>query len=65
MPRKTDADNDQKPDSVLDLLNTKVQRTTVPCDFLVVTPRVLRRQKSNLGLIYRQILEEGREVYAA
>ncbi len=58
-------DDSQEPDSVLDLLNTRVQRSTIPCDFLVVTPQVLRRQRSNPGLIYRQILEEGREVYAA
>ena len=58
-------DDSQQPSSVLDLLNTRVQRSAIPCDFLVVTPQVLRRQRSNPGLIYRQILEEGREVYAA
>jgi hypothetical protein len=34
-------------------------------DVLVATPSVLERHRDNPGLIYRTILEEGREVYAA
>lgn len=36
-----------------------------PFDILVATPRDLDRHKDNIGLIYRTILLEGREVYAA
>ena len=34
-------------------------------DILVVTPAVPERHKDNRGLIYRTILAEGREIYAA
>lgn len=34
-------------------------------DFLVTTPSVLERHRDNPGLIYREILKTGREVYAA
>jgi predicted nucleotidyltransferase len=37
----------------------------IPFDILVTTPRDLDRHKDNIGLIYRTILLEGREVYAA
>ncbi|MGH8568635.1 MAG: nucleotidyltransferase domain-containing protein [Gammaproteobacteria bacterium] len=37
----------------------------VPFDIVVATPRDLDRYKDNIGLIYRTILLEGREVYAA
>ncbi len=37
----------------------------VPFDILVATPDDLRKHKDNIGLIYRTILREGREVYAA
>ena len=33
-------------------------------DFLVATPSVLERHRNNRGLIYREILRTGREVYA-
>ncbi len=36
-----------------------------PVDILVATPTVLERHKDNRGLIYRTILAEGREIYAA
>lgn len=36
-----------------------------PFDILVATPEDLERHKTNLGLIYREILAEGKEVYAA
>jgi predicted nucleotidyltransferase len=34
-------------------------------DILVATPRDLQEQADNIGLIYRTVLREGREVYAA
>ena len=37
----------------------------IPFDILVATPRDLDTHKDNIGLIYRTILLEGREVYAA
>ena len=36
-----------------------------PVDILVTTPDVLEQHKNNIGLIYRTVLAEGREVYAA
>ena len=57
-------DDSQQSDAVLDLLNTRVSRDQVPCDFLVATASTLRRQRQNPGLIYRTILKEGRVVYA-
>jgi len=37
----------------------------VPFDILVATPGDLERYKNKIGLVYRTILQEGREVYAA
>ena len=34
-------------------------------DFLVATPSDLERNRDNIGLVYRTILKEGRELYAA
>ena len=34
-------------------------------DFLVATPSDLERNRDNIGLVYRTILQEGRELYAA
>jgi len=34
-------------------------------DVLVTTPSLLEKHKDNIGLIYRTILAEGRELYAA
>lgn len=48
-----------------DRLNLGVRARPMPCDFVVVTPSILRRHRRNPGLVYGQILEEGREVYAA
>lgn len=39
--------------------------TGIPVDILVATPDDLKRHKNNIGLIYRTVLEEGKEVYAA
>ena len=33
-------------------------------DFLVTTPSILERHRDNRGLIYREVLRTGREVYA-
>jgi predicted nucleotidyltransferase len=52
-------------EDVVDCLNRGVRRKAMPCDFLVVTGAVLRRAKSNTGLIYGEILKHGREIYAA
>lgn len=42
-----------------------VRNIGVPLDILVATPAILREHKNNIGLIYKTILEEGREIYAA
>jgi len=34
-------------------------------DFLVATPSDLERNRDNIGLVYRTILKEGRELHAA
>ena len=39
--------------------------TGIPVDILVATPDDLKRHKNNIGLIYRTVLQEGKEVYAA
>jgi len=36
-----------------------------PVDVIVTTPSLLERHRDNIGLIYRTILHEGRELYAA
>ena len=42
-----------------------LQGARIAFDLLVATPSDLERHKDNPGLIYKQILAEGREVYAA
>ena len=37
----------------------------LPVDILVATPRMLEQHKDNIGLIYRTVLAEGKEVYVA
>jgi uncharacterized protein len=39
--------------------------TGTPVDILVATPDDLKRHTDNIGLIYRTVLQEGKEVYAA
>lgn len=51
--------------TILDLLNTKLDRRNFPCDVLLTTPKRLARYSQQPGLIYHEILREGREVYAA
>lgn len=46
-------------------LYQKIRGVDVPFDLVVATPRDLEEHKDNPGLIYRTILEEGKEVYAA
>ena len=50
---------------IAQFLYQKIIGLGVPFDILVATPEDLRKHKDNIGLIYRTILQEGREVYAA
>ena len=75
------ARGEMRPDSDLDFLvvmpdGTHRRRTAQylyrhvagrgqPFDVIVATPADLERHKDTVGLIYRDILREGREVYAA
>lgn len=47
------------------LLYRRLTGMEVPFDILVATPEDLRRHSDNIGLIYRSVLREGRQVYAA
>ena len=47
------------------LLYRQIRGLGVPFDILVATPNDLERHRDNVGMIYRTILREGREVYAA
>jgi len=57
-------DDDQPPEALTDRLNLQVRNKPMPCDFLVVTESSLHRQQNNPGLVYAQILDGGKEVYA-
>lgn len=46
-------------------LYRRIRGIGVPFDLLVATPADLEKHKNNIGLIYRTILAEGKEVYAA
>ena len=46
------------------LLYRKIRGIEAPFDIIVATPTDLEKRKDNIGLIYRTILREGREVYA-
>ena len=46
-------------------LYRKIRNAGVAFDVLVATPTDLEENRDDPGLIYRSILEEGREVYAA
>ena len=37
----------------------------LPVDLIVTTPNLLAQHKDNIGLIYRAVLAEGKEVYVA
>ena len=47
------------------LLYRKIIGVDYPFDILVSTPSDLEKHKDNVGLIYQNILKEGKEVYAA
>lgn len=47
------------------LLYRRIRGVGIPFDILVATPTDLNRQKDNIGLIYRTILQEGKEIYVA
>jgi predicted nucleotidyltransferase len=47
------------------LLYRQIKRIGIPFDILVTTPSTLEKHKDNIGLIYRAILKEGREIYVA
>ena len=49
----------------MQLLHTKLFGIPLAVDILVATPSDLARHRDNIGLIYRTILEEGKELYAA
>lgn len=46
-------------------LHTRMFGLGTPVDILVATPRDLDRHRDNIGLIYRAILLDGREIYVA
>jgi uncharacterized protein len=47
------------------LLYRRISGLGVPFDLVVATPSDLERHKDNLGLAYRTVLQEGKELYAA
>lgn len=46
-------------------LHIKMSGIPFPVDILVTTPTDLNKHKDNIGLIYHNILKEGKEIYAA
>lgn len=46
------------------LLYRQITGLRVPFDILVATPTDLEKHRDNIGLIYRTVLREGKEVYA-
>jgi predicted nucleotidyltransferase len=55
----------QLEDAMADLLNTRIRPRPMPCDFLVVTHSRLKQSQEASGLVYANILKDGREVYVA
>jgi len=51
--------------AVTDQLNRRMLGLGLPVDILVTTASRLEKHRDNIGLIYRTILREGREVHAA
>ena len=47
------------------LLYRQIKGLGTPFDILVTTASDLERHKDNIGLIYRTVLQQGKEVYAA
>jgi predicted nucleotidyltransferase len=50
---------------IAQFLYNQITGLGIPFDILVATPKDLDKHKENIGLIYRTVLREGREVYAA
>ena len=50
---------------VAQLLSQRMLGMHVPVDIMVTTPALLEQHKDNIGLIYRTVLDEGRDLYAA
>jgi len=46
-------------------LHVRMAGVSVPVDIVVATPAVLERYANSRGLIYREALRDGRELYAA
>jgi len=46
-------------------LHTQMFGIGVPVDILVATPSDLEKYGESIGLVYRTVLKEGRELYAA
>jgi len=46
-------------------LHTRLFGIPFAVDILVATPSLLEKHRDNIGLVYRQALQEGRELYAA
>jgi len=46
-------------------LYRQIRGLGVPFDVVVATPQDLEKHKDNVGLIYREILEDGIEIYAS
>jgi predicted nucleotidyltransferase len=46
-------------------LYREIEGVGLPFDLLVATTEDLEKHKDNVGLIYRTILQEGKELYAA
>lgn len=59
MPEGTHRRNTSK------ILYKKVAESGIPVDIIVATPEDIEKHKNNIGLIYRSILAEGKELYAA
>ena len=59
MPEGTHRRNTSK------ILYKKIADTGLPVDIIVATPNDIEKHKNNIGLIYRSILVEGKELYAA
>lgn len=47
------------------LLYRRIDGLKTPFDVLVATPEDLEKHKDNIGLIYRTVLQEGKEIYVA
>jgi len=49
----------------MQFLHTQLFGIPLAVDILVATPSDLERHRNNVGLIYRTILEQGKEIYAS